>query len=137
MVTGSAVDYEENTSDVFIMSVFRQDGYHDWQNLPKDVDPFSSVKDIDGMIDTVPNTGNEGGGDGDNTTVIVVAVVVPVVLIILVLVYTLMTRHEGTTKSHDGALRGSNGSIPHPTEVSQDVPQSSGEGVAEDKGGLV
>jgi hypothetical protein len=103
MVTGNAADFDAGISDLYILSLVRQTGFHDWQELSPDADPIGGETNS-GNGSTLPpaidNTGGTGTfeeivDDEDNkTTVIVVAVVVPVVLALLVAIYAITTNRS-------------------------------------------
>jgi hypothetical protein len=94
MIVGSAMDLDASVSTTFINSVLLQSGYHDWQLLPSDSDPFRfSFGDEDAIEES------SGNDDDNKTTVIVVAVVVPVVLLLLVAFYAIMSSKSNNNTS--------------------------------------
>jgi hypothetical protein len=103
MLTGNAADFDAGISDLYILSLVRQNGFHDWQELSPDADPISGDTNSGDGSTLPPATGDTDGtgtveeivDDEDNKTiVIVVAVVVPVVLALMVAIYAITTNRS-------------------------------------------
>jgi hypothetical protein len=102
MFSANALNREDGTSVVYLMSIFLESGFHDWQALPKEADPLSGAQNAGEGITVVPvgTVAPEEGGNNDNeeqkdkTTIIVVSVVVPVVLLLLVVAFSILTKNS-------------------------------------------
>jgi hypothetical protein len=103
MFSANALNPEDGSTVIYLMSIFLETGFHDWIALPKDANPLAGAQNAGEGI-TVPPVGTVGAEEGgnndnndneedkDNTTVIVVAVVVPVVLLLMVVAYSILTK---------------------------------------------
>ena len=100
MLNGNAMDIEEGNCEIIIMSIDRAEGFHDWQNFTKAMDPFGIIKsDTDIVISSPPKE-----DESKKTTIIVVVVLLPVFLLLLVLAYILLYKSSPPAPS-DGELK--------------------------------